>query len=100
MYYILFNFDTFWEYIYVILINKMRAPTRAHSTKHCVFSNICSFLRIVRLLPVPLNKLSEAFTAVNLDLERISKWSCKFGLHVNPTKSQNIVIDMFPRVHW
>lgn len=40
----------------------------------------------------PPNEFSEAVKMVNTDLARISEWSTAYGLKVNPTKTQVIVI--------
>ncbi|KAG6453237.1 hypothetical protein O3G_MSEX008037 [Manduca sexta] len=51
----------------------------------------------------PLSELNRAITAVNSDLCAISSWSKRFGLRVNPVKTQVIVIGssrMVSRLDW
>ncbi|KAJ8711529.1 hypothetical protein PYW07_014674 [Mythimna separata] len=51
----------------------------------------------------PLGNLSEAIITINRDLARICEWSKKYGLTVNPTKTQVIVVGssrMVSRIDW
>lgn len=53
--------------------------------------------------PAPPDSLGTAVFTINEDLATISEWSRQYGLRVNPTKSQAIVIGspgMIARVDW
>lgn len=51
----------------------------------------------------PLNMLPEAIDLVNRDLDQICSWSRSYGLMVNPSKTQVIIVGsprMIARVDW